>query len=111
MIDLRSDTLTLPSKEMLATIATAQLGDDGRTHDFGRGEDLTVNKLEDLAAQITGKEAGVLFPTGTMGNSAAVLAFCQPGDKVLVDEQINSKWLRQMANKCRYRHLLAGKIL
>ncbi|HIW20803.1 MAG TPA: aminotransferase class I/II-fold pyridoxal phosphate-dependent enzyme [Candidatus Dorea intestinavium] len=87
MIDLRSDTLTLPSKEMLATIATAQLGDDGRTHDFGRGEDLTVNKLEDLAAQITGKEAGVLFPTGTMGNSAAVLAFCQPGDKVLVDEQ------------------------
>lgn len=87
MIDLRSDTLTLPDEEMLKTILTAQLGDDGRTHAWGRGEDRTVNQLEDMAAQITGKEAGVLFPSGTMGNTAAVLAYCRPGDKVLVDEQ------------------------
>ena len=87
MIDLRSDTLTLPDQEMLKTILEAKLGDDGRTHGLQRGEDLTVNELEDLAAQITGKEAGVLFPTGTLGNTAAVLAYCQPGDKVLVDEQ------------------------
>ncbi|MFT4106243.1 MAG: GntG family PLP-dependent aldolase [Lacrimispora sp.] len=87
MIDLRSDTLTLPDQEMLKTILGAKLGDDGRTHGLQRGEDLTVNELEDLAAQMTGKEAGVLFPTGTLGNTAAVLAYCQPGDKVLVDEQ------------------------
>ena len=87
MIDLRSDTLTLPDQEMLKTILGAKLGDDGRTHGLQRGEDLTVNELEDLAAQITGKDAGVLFPTGTLGNTAAVLASCQPGDKVLVDEQ------------------------
>lgn len=87
MIDLRSDTLTLPDQEMLKTILGAKLGDDGRTHGLQRGEDLTVNELEDLAAQITGKDAGVLFPTGTLGNTAAVLAYCQPGDKVLVDEQ------------------------
>ncbi|HAQ41868.1 MAG TPA: threonine aldolase [Clostridiales bacterium] len=87
MIDLRSDTLTLPDQAMLETILGAKLGDDGRTHALERGEDQTVNELEDLAAQITGKEAGVLFPTGTLGNTAAVLAYCQAGDKVLVDEQ------------------------
>ncbi|HLQ41046.1 MAG TPA: threonine aldolase family protein [Tetragenococcus sp.] len=87
MIDLRSDTLTLPGQEMLRTILDAPLGDDGRTHELGRGEDPTINKLEDLAAQMSGLEAGVLFPTGTMGNTAAVLSYCQPGDKVLVDEQ------------------------
>ena len=87
MIDLRSDTLTLPDREMLATILDAELGDDGRTHALQRGEDATINALEDLAAKITGKEASVLFPTGTLGNTAAVLAYCQPGDKVLVDEQ------------------------
>lgn len=87
MVDLRSDTLTLPDSEMLKSILDARLGDDGRTHEFGRGEDQTVNELEDLAAEITGMEAGVLFPSGTMGNTAAVLAYCKPGDKVLVDEQ------------------------
>lgn len=87
MIDLRSDTLTLPDQEMLRTILDAPLGDDGRTHEFQRGEDPTINKLEDLAAQMTGLEAGVLFPSGTMGNTAAVLAYCQPGDKVLIDNQ------------------------
>ena len=87
MIDLRSDTLTLPDREMLLTIMTAKLGDDGRTGSLGRGEDHTINELEDLAARITGKEAGVLFPSGTMGNTAAILAHCKPGDKVLVDEQ------------------------
>lgn len=87
MVDLRSDTLTLPDAEMLKTVLDARLGDDGRTHGFGRGEDQTVNELEDLAAEMTGMEAGVLFPSGTMGNTAAVLAYCKPGDKVLVDEQ------------------------
>ncbi len=87
MIDLRSDTLTLPDQEMLKMILGAKLGDDGRADELQRGEDLTVNELEDLAAQITGKESGVIFPTGTLGNTAAVLAYCKPGDNVLVDEQ------------------------
>jgi threonine aldolase len=86
MIDLRSDTLTLPDEEMLKTILSAKLGDDGRVDKNGRGEDLTINELEDLAALLTGKDEAVLFPSGTAANTAAVLAYCSPGDKVLVDE-------------------------
>lgn len=86
MIDLRSDTLTLPSEEMLKTILFAKLGDDGRTDRRGRGEDPTVNELEDLAAMLTGKEEAVLFSSGTLANTTAVLTYCNPGDKVLVDE-------------------------
>lgn len=87
MVDLRSDTLTMPDKEMLETILTAQLGDDGRTDAAGRGEDKTINALEDLAAQLTGKEAALLFPTGTLGNTCGVLSWCKVGDKVIVHEQ------------------------
>ena len=57
MIDLRSDTLTRPDEPMLRTILTAPLGDDGRLNGDGRGEDLTVNELEDMAARMSGKEA------------------------------------------------------
>lgn len=87
MVDLRSDTLSMPTKEMLKTILEAKLGDDGRTDLEGRGEDRAVNELEDLAAQMTGKEAGILFPSGTQGNTAAVLAHCKTGERVMVDEQ------------------------
>lgn len=86
MIDLRSDTLTLPSEQMLKTIISAKLGDDGRVDSNGRGEDLTVNELEDLAAELTGKDEGILFSSGTLGNTATILSYCSPGDKVLVDE-------------------------
>lgn len=85
MVDLRSDTISMPTREMLETILCAELGDDGRTDEKGRGEDLAVNRLEDLAAEITGKEAAVLFPSGTQGNTAAVMAWCRPKDKVMVD--------------------------
>lgn len=87
MIDLRSDTLTMPNQEMLETILSAKLGDDGRVDAAGRGEDLTINELEDLMAQLTGKEAALLCPTGTMGNTCGVLSWCGAGDKVLVHEQ------------------------
>ncbi len=87
MIDLRSDTLTKPTPDMLQAILTAPLGDDDRTHELGRGEDPTVNELEDLAARITGKQAAVLVPSGCMANSAAVLAQVKPGSTLLVDEQ------------------------
>lgn len=86
MIDLRSDTLTLPSEKMLETILHANLGDDGRVDADGRGEDLTVNELEDLGAKITGKDGGILFSSGTLANTAAILSYCNSGDKVLVDE-------------------------
>ena len=78
MVDLRSDTISMPTRE--------KLGDDGRTDSKGRGEDLAVNELEDLAAEMTGKEAAVLFPSGTQGNTSAILAYCRPGQKVMVDE-------------------------
>lgn len=87
MIDLRSDTLTLPNKEMLETILTAKLGDDGRVDANGRGEDLSVNALEDYAARLLGKEAALLFPTGTFGNTAAIMTRCAAQDPVLVHEQ------------------------
>lgn len=87
MIDLRSDTLTLPDKEMLDTILSAKLGDDGRVDEYGRGEDKTVNELEDLAAEITMKEAALLFPTGTLGNTVAIMSQCSEGDSVLVHER------------------------
>ena len=97
MIDLRSDTLTKPTPEMLEAILTAPLGDDDRTHELGRGEDPTVNELEDLAAQICGKQAAVLMPSGCMANTAAVLAQAKPGSTLLVDEQqhllISEKYL------------------
>jgi len=84
-IDLRSDTLTTPDKEMLETIMTAELGDDGRLDAQGRGEDRTVNKLEDMSAQLVGKEAALFCCSGTMGNQAALFTYCKPGDIVLVD--------------------------
>ncbi|MDY3869005.1 MAG: threonine aldolase family protein [Pyramidobacter sp.] len=86
MIDLRSDTLTLPDAAMLQSILTAPLGDDGRLDAEGRGEDATVNRLEDMAAQVTGKEAALLCASGTMGNHSALLTWCRPGDTLLIDE-------------------------
>jgi threonine aldolase len=87
MIDLRSDTLTMPDQPMLEMILHAELGDDGRTDKRGRGEDKTINQLEDLAAELTGKEAAVLLPTGTLGNTTAIMTYCQAGDPVLVHKE------------------------
>lgn len=85
MIDLRSDTVTKPDKEMLETILYAQLGDSGRIGDNGRGEDPAVNMLEDYAAKLLHKEAAAFVCSGTMGNSVSVLTKCRPKDKILVD--------------------------
>jgi len=86
IIDLRSDTLTLPTPSMLSSILTAELGDDGRLDENGRGEDKTVNKLEDMAAELVGKEAALFCCSGTMGNQAALFTYCKPNDLILVDE-------------------------
>ena len=85
MIDLRSDTLTLPSHEMLETILTAPLGDSGRLDGDARGGDPTVSRLEDISCEITGKERAILLPSGTMGNTVSLLTHCAPGDNVLID--------------------------
>lgn len=85
MIDLRSDTLTMPTTQMLQTILTAPLGDDGRADRYGRGEDPSVNRLEDEAAELFGKEAAVFFPSGTLANTAAILSWAAPGQQVLME--------------------------
>ena len=78
-IDLRSDTVTLPTPAMLEAICSARLGDD--TYD----EDPTVQEFERLAAELVGKEAAVLLPSGTMCNNIAILVQCRPGDEIVCD--------------------------
>lgn len=105
MIDLRSDTLTMPDYDMLMTILSAELGDDGRTDDNGRGEDPTINKLEDIAATIVGKEASILMPTGTFGNSTAIMTYCKAGDSVLVEEEQHILLTEKYAFESNYGQL------
>ena len=80
-IDLRSDTVTLPSDEMRAAILSAKLGDDVF------GEDPTVNELEEKASKIMGKEAGLLVPSGTMGNLVSILIHCQRGTEIILGDK------------------------
>lgn len=80
IVDLRSDTLTKPSKAMLEAMMNAELGDDVF------GEDPTVKKLEEKAAALFGFEAGLFCPSGTMTNQIAVKAHTQPLDEVICDK-------------------------
>ncbi len=80
MIDLRSDTITKPTEAMLAAMQEATYGDDSRDGDP------TVLKLEALAAEKTGKEAGAYMPSGTMTNLVAMLAHTQRAGEVLLEE-------------------------
>ncbi len=80
-IDFRSDTVTHPTPEMRASMAAAAVGDDVY------GEDPTVKRLEELAAQMMGKEAGLFVTSGTMGNLVAVLAVCGRGDEAIMGTQ------------------------
>ncbi|MHA1200542.1 MAG: threonine aldolase family protein, partial [Candidatus Heimdallarchaeaceae archaeon] len=81
MIDLRSDTFTLPSKEMMNSIMNAQLGDDVWE------EDPTVKELEDLIAKMLGKEAGLLVCSGTQGNLVAHMTHLHRGDGVVLEKE------------------------
>ena len=80
LIDLRSDTLSLPTPEMLQSILTAPLGDDSRDGDP------TVVELEHEAARMLGKEAAVLTVSGSMSNIVALRTHCEPGAAAIVDE-------------------------
>ncbi len=78
IVDLRSDTVTQPTPAMREAMAKAEVGDDVF------GEDPTLNRLEALAAQRVGHEAGLFVPSGTMGNLTAVLVHCQRGDEAVM---------------------------
>jgi threonine aldolase len=79
--DLRSDTITRPTKEMYDAMMSAPLGDDVL------GDEPTVMQLEELSAKKMGKEAAVFVPSGTMANQVAVKTWIQPGDAVILEEE------------------------
>ncbi|MCX6610739.1 MAG: beta-eliminating lyase-related protein [Acidobacteria bacterium] len=80
-IDLRSDTVTRPTAEMRAAMAAAEVGDDVYR------EDPTINRLEERAAEILGKEAGLFVPTGVMGNTIGIKVHTEHGQEVICDSR------------------------
>lgn len=85
-VDLRSDTVTQPTPEMRRVIAEAEVGDDVLE------DDPTAKRLQEMAARMLGKEAGLLVPTGTMSNAIATKTHTRPGDEVLMDWDAHSMY-------------------
>ena len=85
-IDLRSDTVTKPSAEMRQAMADAEVGDDVY------GEDPSINELQQKAADLLGKEAGLLMASGTMSNLVAALTHCKRGDEIIMGDQAHMFW-------------------
>lgn len=79
-IDLRSDTVTMPTEEMRAAMMNAEVGDDVY------GDDPTVNKLQKMAAELLGKEDALFVATGTMGNQVSVMTHTQRGDEIIAGQ-------------------------
>jgi threonine aldolase len=86
IIDLRSDTVTLPTDEMRRAMYEAEVGDDVWR------EDPTVSRLEELAAGVMGKEAALFTPSGTMSNLLGVLANTRPGNEIIVGSEAHILW-------------------
>ncbi len=84
LVDLRSDTVTQPTEAMREAMRRAEVGDDQW------GEDPTVRRLEEMAADRLGKEAAIFLPSGTMANLAAVLSHTQRGDEVIVEARAHT---------------------
>jgi len=84
MIDLRSDTVTLPTEAMRKAMAAAPLGDDVF------GEDPTINRLEKMSAEKIGKQSALFVPSGTMANLVSVLTWCGRGDAVVLGDQCHT---------------------
>lgn len=84
IIDLRSDTVSLPTPAMRQAMAEAEVGDDVY------GEDPSINRLQAMSANLMGKEAGLFIPSGTMGNLIAILAHCGRGDEVILGNQAHT---------------------
>ena len=89
VVDLRSDTLTVPTEAMRAAMREAEVGDDGRVDAEGRGGDPTVNRLEDYAAELLGKEAALFCPSGTMANLVALATWCDRGDAAALEPDLH----------------------
>jgi threonine aldolase len=85
-IDLRSDTVTLPSSGMRRAMADAPVGDDQY------GEDPSVNRLQERIAGLLGKEAALFVPSGTMANQIALKILTRPGDDVIVGDEAHIVW-------------------
>ena len=89
IIDLRSDTMTKPTAAMRKAMAEAEVGDDVF------GEDPTINRLEEMAAERLGKEAALLVSSGTMGNLVSQLAHCGRGDEIILGSQAHTFFFEQ----------------
>jgi threonine aldolase len=89
IIDLRSDTMTKPTAAMRKAMAEAEVGDDVF------GEDPTVNRLEEMAAQRLGKEAALLVSSGTMANLVSQLAHCGRGDEIILGSRAHTFFFEQ----------------
>jgi threonine aldolase len=89
IVDLRSDTLTKPTPAMRRAMAEAEVGDDVF------GEDPTVNRLEEMAAERLGKEAGLFVASGTMGNLVSLLAHCNRGDEIILGDNSHTFYSEQ----------------
>jgi threonine aldolase len=89
IIDLRSDTMTQPTDAMRRAMAEAKVGDDVF------GEDPTVNRLEEMAAERMGKEAALFVTSGTMGNLVSQLAHCGRGDEIILGGQAHTFFFEQ----------------
>ncbi len=87
IIDLRSDTVTRPTPGMIAAMSGAPVGDDVW------GDDPTVNRLQAMTAEITGKEAALFFPSGTQSNLAGLMSHCERGDEYIVGQMAHTyRW-------------------
>ncbi|MDN5311771.1 MAG: threonine aldolase, partial [Thermoanaerobacteraceae bacterium] len=80
-IDLRSDTVILPTQEMREAMYKAEVGDDVY------GEDPTINKLEEMAADMLGKEDAMFVTSGTQGNQVCVMTHTRPGEEIILEEK------------------------
>jgi threonine aldolase len=85
-IDLRSDTVTLPSEGMRQAMTAAPVGDDQY------GEDLSVNRLQERIAELLGKEAALFVPSGTMANQIGLKILTRPGDEVILGDEAHMVW-------------------
>ena len=84
MVDLRSDTVTRPTQGMLRAMMRAKVGDDVL------GDDPTVIRLEEMAAEFLGQERSLFMPSGSMANTVAIKSWTQPGDEVILDRGAHS---------------------
>lgn len=89
MIDLRSDTITRPSREMLEAMMQAETGDDVFS------EDPTVNKLQEMCAELAAKESSLFVTSGVMGNQLAIKSHTEPGMKLLLKPNHMSSIMKQ----------------